>query len=216
MSKAIQLRGHCQVCGRQHAVVSGGFVAKHGYTVKDGWFQGVCPGQNYAPIEVNREQLDRIVAYLRDLAGDEMARAELVRTGKSVPGSARTGRSAYAIVKGERIHVPETVTWAEASEGLRGREIERVIWECEQKASRAKADANALAALGDRVHGQRLEVAHKPAAPEPILVGEKRVAQRGVLEAFVVDRGRVRWRDARGFGSEMSARSWRSLPKAQS
>lgn len=51
----IQHRGNCQVCGRLHAVVKGK-VAKHGYTVKDGWFEGACNGQFYAPMQHSTEK----------------------------------------------------------------------------------------------------------------------------------------------------------------
>ena len=40
MKKEIQIRGNCQCCGKEQAVV-GGLMSKHGYTVENGWFSGV-------------------------------------------------------------------------------------------------------------------------------------------------------------------------------
>jgi hypothetical protein len=42
--------GTCQACGRQHAFYNGS-VAKHGYTVEHGFFNGVCWGAEKAPAE---------------------------------------------------------------------------------------------------------------------------------------------------------------------
>lgn len=50
MEARIQYRGHCPHCGRQQAVVSGG-MAKHGYTVSWGFFNGTCAGAELPPIE---------------------------------------------------------------------------------------------------------------------------------------------------------------------
>ena len=45
-------RGTCQVCGSVQAVNNKtGMIAKHGYTVDWGMFQGECPGSNELPIE---------------------------------------------------------------------------------------------------------------------------------------------------------------------
>lgn len=77
METRIQKRGHCQMCGRLHA--ANPLMAKHGYNVEHGWFQGVCPGAGYMPLEEGREQLDRLVADLRhwaDRAEDEALQLE--------------------------------------------------------------------------------------------------------------------------------------------
>lgn len=53
MSKATH-NGHCQVCGRTQAVNSKtGRLAKHGYTVDWGFFNGVCHGSGNLPLEVD-------------------------------------------------------------------------------------------------------------------------------------------------------------------
>ena len=59
-----QIRGHCQCCGNQQAVVSG-HMSKHGYTVEHGWFQGVCTGESYKPIELERTVTNKIMAAVK-------------------------------------------------------------------------------------------------------------------------------------------------------
>ena len=60
----IQYRGNCQVCGRFQAVVKGK-SSKHGYTVKEGWFSGICFGQNAAPMQHDTKVTGEIVATIR-------------------------------------------------------------------------------------------------------------------------------------------------------
>lgn len=54
--------GHCQVCGRLQAVTAKGKLAKHGYTVEWGWFNGVCPGSDALPFEQSKELAVTIIA----------------------------------------------------------------------------------------------------------------------------------------------------------
>ena len=59
MTTATQTRGHCQLCGRQQAVRGG--MSAHGYTVANGWFQGVCQGHHHKPLETDRSITDQMV-----------------------------------------------------------------------------------------------------------------------------------------------------------
>jgi len=55
-------RAHCQVCGAQQAVNNEtGMLAKHGYTVEHGFFEGECPGSHNLPIEVDHTMTDNII-----------------------------------------------------------------------------------------------------------------------------------------------------------
>jgi hypothetical protein len=53
--------GHCQACGRLQKLPSGR-LAKHGYTVRGGFFSGICRGAGYLPIEVSCDQVVRYIA----------------------------------------------------------------------------------------------------------------------------------------------------------
>ena len=55
-------RGTCQVCGAQQAVNNKtGMMAKHGYTVEHGFFEGECPGSHNLPLEADRTMTDNII-----------------------------------------------------------------------------------------------------------------------------------------------------------
>ena len=52
-------KGTCQLCGRIHAVNNKtGEIAKHGYTVDYGFFNGTCGGSGFLPLQKDREELD--------------------------------------------------------------------------------------------------------------------------------------------------------------
>lgn len=55
-------RGHCQVCGNAQAVDNKtGMLAKHGYTVEHGFFEGECPGSHNLPLEHDHTMTDNII-----------------------------------------------------------------------------------------------------------------------------------------------------------
>lgn len=89
-SSKIQLRGHCQCCGNDQAVVRG-CSSKHGYTVDNGWFNGVCSGQNYEPIQVSRVQADRVVESVRLEVAQLEKDLAAVEAGTVTPKTALTG-----------------------------------------------------------------------------------------------------------------------------
>lgn len=58
-------KGHCQVCGNMHAVDnSHNGLAKHGYTVDWGFFNGTCHGSDELPIQLDRTLADKTIASL--------------------------------------------------------------------------------------------------------------------------------------------------------
>ena len=66
MTTKIQLRGNCQRCGREQAVLApSGTMAKHGSTDKGGWFIGGCSGHNYGPMQEDISVTRDIVATVR-------------------------------------------------------------------------------------------------------------------------------------------------------
>lgn len=79
MAKATH-KGTCQVCGRVHRInVKSGMLAKHGYTIDWGWFNGVCSGADNLPYEKSCELVKRSIEqaedYKRKLA-DEITETE--------------------------------------------------------------------------------------------------------------------------------------------
>lgn len=93
--------GTCQACGRRHAVnVKSGKLAKHGYTVDWGFFNGTCQGSDHLPLEQDTTLNIAIVAELRQRADrlDVNAEGEILKVEVQV-GSERVNGRRVAITK---------------------------------------------------------------------------------------------------------------------
>lgn len=64
MAKATHT-GECQLCGRTQKLPNGK-LSTHGYTKQWGFFQGVCPGSNHLPYELDAQLLERAELSARD------------------------------------------------------------------------------------------------------------------------------------------------------
>jgi hypothetical protein len=210
MTTATQTRGHCQMCGRQQAVRGG--ISAHGYTVANGWFQGVCQGHRYAPIEKRRADTDSMVADVLESAKALRINAEETLAGKRDPVEYNTGFSKR--VDGKR--VAETALFAEAHE-YKQQEIRRQLaWNMTQRAKAGEEFAQFMTALADRVHGTDLLVVAKPVPAERIQAGEQRINSKGlVMTAVRQDGQRLYFKyeraDGKMFTTWISPRSWRLL-----
>lgn len=205
MATKTQLRGNCQCCGRDQAVLATtGTLAKHGYTVKGGWFQGVCSGHHHRAMQDDRSVTDRIVAEVRSQVAELRKTAQAYRVGTAHPAriakaSARPGEDA-------------TIAWDEAPDWMRNDARRSAIYALENRAAAGEHFANDLEALANAMHGQPLREEKVSAGPAPILAGERRIStKRGVLTATSVVGAWVSWRDERGLKSRMSSRAWRAL-----
>jgi hypothetical protein len=207
----VQLRGHCQICGREQAAENGRRIAKHGYHVKNrgsyGWFQGGCPGQDHLAVELTRADLDMAVAQHRANAKSFRDHAEMYRTGKRVPSEINLG---FRRFEGKKL-VDVTVPWGEATAFEREQAINVLAHRDDAMARQADAYADMLLAVADKFHGQALRTVAKDAGPAPIPVGEQRKGARGLMTAKDVYAGRVTWKDERGFIGKTSTRAWRTL-----
>ena len=200
----LQNRGICQCCGREWAVLASGLMSKHGYEVNDGWFQGVCQGQKYEPIEVKRDIADSIVASVRRDVVSLKARAAALLAGEIFPEQAFSGK----YQRGKKI----MCAFADAEPWYRLDAVKSTAWNCEQRARMGEDFANMLAKRIVDYHGQPVKVVVVAAAPERIQPGEKRDNGQGrILIAQYQDGANVRWKDERGFGSKMGVQSWRRL-----
>lgn len=63
-------RGHCQACGALQAaqLSQSQRLAKHGYTVDGGYFNGVCQASDKLPIEFERTYADGMIVYCNQIA----------------------------------------------------------------------------------------------------------------------------------------------------
>ena len=199
MTTKTQLRGHCQCCGRQQAVLHGR-MAHHGYTVDHGYFNGTCQGHDYAPIEHSREQLDEVcVEILADCRYNDF-RAQRIESGEEKPLSFVVGKN---IVKARGdLNEYDLKYWTDI-----------LIAQLRRRAQLGRAQVEYMQGVANTYHGKDLIKVEPAPAPEPIPQGEKRLAERGFeMVCRYVDRGMVHWR-GNGYKSSMSTRKWRTLTK---
>lgn len=212
MTTSTQTRGHCQCCGRQQAVRHG--ISAHGYTVANGWFQGVCQGHRYAPLEKNRETTDRVVNEIRAEAVSLRIKADETLAGKHDPVEYEARRT---FVNGKS--VPVMVPFSEAGE-YRQRDIRKhQAWLLSYRADAGEDFAKMMSALADKVHGTELAVVAKPAPAERIQAGDKRLSSSGALLTAVRQDGqRLYYKFTRESGAVLTAytspRAWRMMRTA--
>lgn len=200
----VQLRGHCPYCGSEQAVVQGR-MAKHGYQVDAGEFHGVCPGQRYAPIELEQDTAIRFIAELRAEGERLRQRADNLESGKETLSLGRDSDASNAKL------VPFDTLPRYRQEDL----TERAVCDIRNHASSNEARANRLDTLRRAFHGKPLRKVKPPEAPPAIQRGERRENPHcGVTEATEIHGGRVRWTDADGRKGSVSTRTWRSWPLA--
>ncbi|ASD50430.1 hypothetical protein FDI24_gp149 [Acidovorax phage ACP17] len=204
-SSNIQQRGHCQCCGRQQAVIAGtGFMAKHGYTVENGWFHGVCSGHHYVPVEVSRVQLDKLCEMVLTESASLDLRVKDLQEGVEVP---------KAVVK--QVYNPKTskfedvsTPWADATPWAKRDFLETMIYRLKSRASAGRSWVAQMERIADTYHGQPLMDVVKTEGPEKIVVGEQRKAPSGMVVTVTDIRGaRVYWQGKRP-GEERVMKGW--------
>lgn len=209
-----QLRGHCQCCAGLWAT-NGAGMSHHGYKVKkDGgyaWFSGTCHGLQHPPIEIARDVADGTVAWLRAEAEAETRRAAALRDGTMTLEMVKGGWDAKA-------RECRMVAWADAKPWERADALKAAIFNCEHRARHAIQDADRLAELIERVHGQPLVEVKRAEKAAPIIQGEQRVSEGGVLTAAYVQGARVYWTKPRADGTKLKGwtgtQAWRRFPMA--
>jgi hypothetical protein len=180
-------------------------MAKHGYTVEHGYFSGACGGHKYAPIQHERTRADLIVRQCHDdiVSMDRMS--QNLQRGTTKPDEARSG-------PGMR---DKLIPFAEASEYQQKQAVDSAVWQLERRSRDALAFANFLSNCASLFHGQPLMEVKRPAAPDPIRYGERRVSSKGdIYSVQRVEKARVYFRTDTGRVSWIGTRAWRALELA--
>lgn len=145
--------GTCQVCGRSHAF-NGSTIAKHGYTVHYGFFNGVCPGAENKPLQHDRTIADGIIHKLHKDADWLRARADRLESGEEQvdavsihvwEGNRQVSRR---MTRDETSGPCELSAWDRAAEHLPVR--------LRRQADLQDRAADEIAARADRLHGTDL------------------------------------------------------------
>lgn len=162
----LQLRGHCQRCGNEQAVRNGR-IAQHGYVVRNGWFQGVCSGYQYAPVEYSRTALDNTVEIIRDQITNLRESASLLSSPAWWPKEVLV----YNRSLRKDVLVPlSSLSEAKAKEVIRARIDENLA-----RARAGEEHIQYLREVAATYHGKDLIEVARDAGPEAILPGDKRL-----------------------------------------
>lgn len=143
----IQLRGHCQRCGREQAVKNG-TMAHHGYTVRDGWFQGVCSGRSFQPVEFSRATLDKTVEAVRAQCVELRAQAEALTDQANWPET--------ITIYDRTIRQDKKVPLASFSELKQREHINNLKLQLKNRAYMGDNHCDKLLATADKFHGRPL------------------------------------------------------------
>lgn len=205
MTTKTQTRGNCPCCGRDQAVLSSGHMSKHGYTVDNGWFNGVCSGERFQPMQVQREVTDQLVVQVRREAKELEAAADDFATGRRVPKTVTRGWG-----KNET-----QVAFADAQPYEQRQAVTKAEWANRNRARAGQQFADFMEKMVNEVHGQPLREVPVAEAPAAIRSGEQRKLANGrVVTVRFTERGRVYWADERGFRSWTGVQAFRKLPMA--
>jgi hypothetical protein len=207
--KAIQIRGNCQCCGRQQAVV-GNTMSKHGYTIHYGWFNGVCSGERHAPMQVSRAYTDKIIAEINAEVPELLAKADKAKAGELTP----------ATIKRDVIGKPrekEEIPFADATPREQRHALHAFEWNFRLRAKAGEDFAKMLGEVADKIHGTALVEVAKKEAPEFIMPRDQKLDQFGnVCTCTSVQGARVYYKYEKNgsvYKTWMGSQAWRKLAK---
>jgi hypothetical protein len=160
-------RGTCQACGAVQAVMVKGLLAKHGYTVEWGFFNGVCTGADRLPLEVNKDLAMATISHLRDeFIPVQKARIAGLENGTVFPKW--TKREKVAAFRWNDVECNRD----EISDDQAATQVQTAMRKAAGRISSAKAHASMLENLIETRHGQPLYPVNREVRKE-LKVGSK-------------------------------------------
>ena len=201
-----QIRGNCQCCGRQQAVVNGR-MSKHGYTVTNGWFQGVCGGDIHEPMQVSRTTTDSIVVSVRADVVALLAQADQVLAGKLKPTKITRG---HFMKKFE-------IDFADATQYEQDQAVKEMEWKIRSRAKAGEDFAKYLEEVANQKHGTALVEVERKDAPVPVSPGNQKTKDGKTYICRYVQGARVHYSMTRGeqtFKGWIGIAAWRKMEQA--
>jgi hypothetical protein len=167
-------RGTCQACGHVQAVDNvSGLVAKHGYTVTWGYFNGTCQGSGKRPAEHDVSHTRVVIKFCTDTAALHDAAVACLKDGSSVPNTFNRYNPAKIVkTRSARGQVYTTtggddvLPIAQATPAERAKAIALAIHDEEMHASGLRSHADMLTRFVLVRLGQPLYVAAELDAPK--------------------------------------------------
>jgi hypothetical protein len=128
-------------------------LAKHGYTVEFGYFQGTCRGSRRPPVQQDRAITDATIVGLGEYAKECDASAERFGSGAALPKRIKTGEKLNRVTYK---YEPVYIEFATGTADQQRTAIGLAIAECESDARHARAHARDLKKMADELHGTPL------------------------------------------------------------
>lgn len=192
MTKATH-NGTCQACGRNQAVKADGRLAKHGYTVDYGYFNGTCSGAEHAPLEKDTAHNVDVVAAVRNWADqqEQLSNGNIKTVPVSVKDTDSTDRYARKTIQINREDFiatqrsdwqkDEQQKWDDFASKKFDEKIESVRFQLRNAAKHARKDADLLEALRAKTFGNELTSREVPADQRP----QKETGFRTIREGYI-------------------------------
>lgn len=202
-NSTVQIRGNCQCCGHQQAVVSG-TMSKHGYTVEHGWFSGICSGRNYAPLQVSREHTDRMVAEIRAEVPKLIEQADKVKAGEITPATIKIRKGAQKV----------EIAYADALPHQQSQARDSIEWNLRNRARAGEQFADSMEQLANKLHGTALIEVAKKEAPAFIMPRDQKKDAQGIYTCTSVEGARVYYKLQKGeqvFKGWIGSQAWRKM-----
>jgi hypothetical protein len=198
-----QIRGNCQCCGRQQAVVNGN-MSKHGYKVNNGWFEGVCSGDHHDPMQISLITTDKIIDNISAEVAALLVQADQVLAGKLNPTKVIRGqfKKAYEI------------DFADATAHEQAHAVQCLNWNLRQRAKAGADFAKFLRDVADSVYGTALVEVERKEAPVPVNTGDQKMKDGKTYICRYVQGARVHYKMTRGeqtFKGWIGIGAWRNL-----
>lgn len=128
-------------------------LAKHGYTVDYGFFNGTCDGSDRQPVQTERSVTDATIEGLGKFAVKCDTTAAKMKAGEAHPDLIKTGEN---LNRDTNRYEPVYITWEQGTPDRQRRAVELAIHALEGDARHARAHARYLLEMADRLHGAAL------------------------------------------------------------
>jgi hypothetical protein len=200
-------KGTCQACGRQQAHQLNGLIAKHGYTVDWGFFNGICQGADAKPLELDHSLTDAIIIALRRDADLSDKRAADLTSGTIEPKFFKRVRNEKQRTYGQRNYqqyIDTECTRAELTDDVVAQQIRFAIHHAESKARNMRSHAGMLVKLIDARFGQPLIAVNHEERKELLAVGAR--VRIGGKTGWVGEVVEMKHTVARGCGPYMNGK----------
>ena len=184
-------------------------MAKHGYTVEHGWFQGACSGESSEPMQKSRTRTDGIVAKVRADVAELLEKKNKLEAGTAKPEFINRGTERN----------PDLIPFADGDKFDQQKAVNQAIRGLTIKAEMGADFANALVEMADKYHGTPLIEVEKKEPPTPIYCGDKKLSQNKsyTYECRRVEGGRVYYvldKNGARLNGWIGTQAWRKLENA--